>query len=472
MSYIVDYHRWSALFEAAVPFDPSGSYSDPTLGLTTGEVNSRKVTIGGKDGNWGGAMPRALAFARVANDFMRERFGKNNSISSQKRSLRRTASGGISDHYQGNPEAYAVDIACNVTQGDQLFDYLMRWFGHPELKSGKWINVIKDGYRYQIGWRVPQHFNHIHIGVKRVGSKPDSVSTLGQATRDNRLLKIGDNNPNVVKALQLALGIPPTGEYDIFTSNEVKEFQRKNLNSTGSPLVVDGIVGPETSKAIEKNLGVNIWSDMQSSSRKVLPRVNLAGGTEIFSKSSVISAPASISGPIPVFVFYPGIKVGGKKGREYMPPLIKEAVPDWYSKYVIVVPDEHTTSWKNVMLDLEPVLKQMGGVPSSLNVGIFSGSGNDSADIQRSLPSIQLDNFIIIDPFVSSRLIKNVEDLANRGTKIYLMSNPNGWVRPRLDKLQTKVQELRGKTVDSNLGHMKIPAEALRVFKLDLEKSV
>jgi hypothetical protein len=374
MSHLTNYQNWKAVFETAIAFDPKGEYSDPSLGLTPGGVDSGRVFPGGKDGHWGGAMPRALAFARVANDFMRERFGRKNSITSQKRSQRKTASGGVSDHYEGNPEAYAVDIACNRSQGDQLFDYLMQWFGHPELRSGKWINVIKDGYRYQIGWRVPQHFNHIHVGVKRVGSVPDTV-----AYSKNRSTQVG--------------------------------------------------------------------------------------------ASTVVSIPQGVQGAVPILVFYPGIRVGGKMGRDYLPNLIQAAVPEWYSKYVIVVPNEHSTPWQNIVADVDAVLSKSGLRPKNLSIGIFSGSGNGSTDIQRVIASLQLESFIIMDPSVSSRLIDNVKTLSSKGTKIYMMTNPVGWKRGKsLDELSEIITASGGKSVETGSGHMSIPTEMLKAFRSEIER--
>lgn len=150
--------------EASFSFDPGGGYSDPTFGLPQGSVDSGKAASGGDNGNWGGSMSRALAFAKVANDFM----GKN-VITSQKRSRKLTASGNVSDHFEGNSASYAVDLACRGEQGDRLLAHLMKWFGHPEYTGNRWFNVTKNGYRYQIGWKVPNHYDHIHVGVRKTG---------------------------------------------------------------------------------------------------------------------------------------------------------------------------------------------------------------------------------------------------------------------------------------------------------------
>ena len=134
-----------------------------TFGLPQGAVDSGKVTPGGTDGDWGGSMYKALEVANVANEFV----GKN-IVSSQKRSRQSTASGAVSDHWSGSPDTYAVDLATSGAAGDALLAHIMQWLGHPEYTGGKWFNVNKNGYRYQVGWRVKDHYDHIHVGVKKL----------------------------------------------------------------------------------------------------------------------------------------------------------------------------------------------------------------------------------------------------------------------------------------------------------------
>jgi hypothetical protein len=182
----------SFIVEASFSFNSGGQYSDPTFGFPVGGVDSKLVTFGGVNDDWGGSMPRALAFARVATDFLKEKFEKGNPITSQKRSLIITASGGISDHWAGNLEAYAIDIKCRGKEGDALFEYLMDWFGHPNVKSGKWINISEGGYRYQIGWRVGGHYGHIHIGVKKEGSKKYDDTSSSSSIDANKVKLIDE----------------------------------------------------------------------------------------------------------------------------------------------------------------------------------------------------------------------------------------------------------------------------------------
>lgn len=151
---------------AAAPA-PAGAVDVSTLGVGAGNVDSGKIMRGGAGGNWGGSMDKALQFLQWA-----EQSGYKPNTSgqwlSQKRSRVRTASGGVSDHYVGNTSAYAVDLGVpNVKYGDTLLRQIMSYFGQPNYRGGSWLNVNRGGYRFQIGWRVPGHYDHIHVGVKR-----------------------------------------------------------------------------------------------------------------------------------------------------------------------------------------------------------------------------------------------------------------------------------------------------------------
>lgn len=158
-----------------------------THGFETGKVDSGKVVEGGEDGDWGGSMDRALEIAKIARDCS----DKKNVIMSQKRSRVKTASGSVSDHYIGNLSAYAVDIHAKGESGDKLLACIMKkWNGgsNSDYKGGKWINVNKDGYRYQFGWKVPDHFDHIHVGVRKKGGKvvdSDKIKDVINKTKED-----------------------------------------------------------------------------------------------------------------------------------------------------------------------------------------------------------------------------------------------------------------------------------------------
>lgn len=143
---------------------PGGGNFDPraTYGFPTGGVDSGRVLIGGEGGNWGGSLPRALAVANAIGV----------TPSSQKRSRKLTASGNPSDHWTGSTTSYAVDMPAQGA-GDarfrQIMQYLARLSGNPaiaRLQPGRWQNVNVGGYRYQVGWRTPGHYGHLHVGVR------------------------------------------------------------------------------------------------------------------------------------------------------------------------------------------------------------------------------------------------------------------------------------------------------------------
>ena len=144
-----------------------------SMGFPTGPVDSGKVTAGGIGGDWNGSMPRALEVGKIAASCS----GRSNPFSSQKRSRVKTASGNVSDHYEGNESAYAIDIPASGKAGDKLLACIMeKWNGgsNSDYKGGSWLNVNVGGYRYQFGWRVTNHYDHIHVGVKKVGGSSKS----------------------------------------------------------------------------------------------------------------------------------------------------------------------------------------------------------------------------------------------------------------------------------------------------------
>jgi hypothetical protein len=109
-------------------------------------------------GGWGGAEAPAKRIAQISGL----------PITSEKRSRMLTASGNPSDHWTGSKQSYAVDLGTSGAAGDRAFRKIVTALGYPHLKPGTWHNLTINGYRYQIGWRTSGHFDHIHVGVKKV----------------------------------------------------------------------------------------------------------------------------------------------------------------------------------------------------------------------------------------------------------------------------------------------------------------
>ena len=120
-------------------------------------------------GGWGGSEGPAIAAARHAKTL-------GVKTSSGKRARMSTASGGVSDHYQGNKNAMARDLSngSNPTpQMDQLAYDLAKQLGNRRYRKGQPLvfSTVKNGYRYQVLYRTQvggNHNDHVHFGVKKV----------------------------------------------------------------------------------------------------------------------------------------------------------------------------------------------------------------------------------------------------------------------------------------------------------------
>ena len=218
-----------------------------THGFPEGNVDSGKVLTGGEGGNWGGSMDIALEILSFAKDCK----GGDKVVSSQKRSRRKTASGNVSDHYVGNLGAYAVDIPTSGKQGDELLACIMeKWNGgsNKDYKGGKWLNVNVGGYRYQFGWRVKDHYNHIHVGVKKNNTGIDTDSeiknelvTKAEKSEFLEKLKLIANSDKTFKNLKEDGHIIP---YD--PDVEIIQTSLQFLGFLLPKWGVDGKFGPET----------------------------------------------------------------------------------------------------------------------------------------------------------------------------------------------------------------------------------
>jgi len=133
-----------------------------TQGPITGKGSAATKGAAPKAGNAPGGSPLWGGAAAAITWLTRGYSG------SGKRSTRDTASGNISDHWVGARFSYAKDIPASGSKGTQIAHTLATRLGKPDYKGGYWLNVEKNGYRYQIGWRVPDHYDHVHAGARRL----------------------------------------------------------------------------------------------------------------------------------------------------------------------------------------------------------------------------------------------------------------------------------------------------------------
>jgi hypothetical protein len=236
-----------------------------TYDFEQGSVDSGKVVFGGKNNNWDGSMERALEIANLAKKCS----GKNNIITSQKRSKVETASGNVSDHYKGNLSSYAVDLSARGRKGDELLKCIMSKFNNgsnSDYAGGKWLNVSINGYRYQFGWRVKGHYDHIHVGVKKIGS---SSEVTGDKEKSSKVLfdansfgKKGDENLNKLldKLKSKGVGNPQESLKKWIGSVANKEMKYKSFND---------ILNSDDYKKLLKHLETNEMEQMDEEIQRI-----------------------------------------------------------------------------------------------------------------------------------------------------------------------------------------------------------
>jgi hypothetical protein len=164
-------------FEAGAALEALGRLQGASGGTAT--VGGEKVKTGGAPG----AAPKATGALKPGGGWagterpvntltsLAKTFGLDKT--SGKRSTVMTASGNVSDHYAGNKTADAADLGGSVGQMDKAAVALARRLGISDYKPGQTLvrSVVKNGLRYQLLYRTNiggNHFNHIHVGVKRV----------------------------------------------------------------------------------------------------------------------------------------------------------------------------------------------------------------------------------------------------------------------------------------------------------------
>lgn len=88
-----------------------------------------------------------------------------------------------SDHHIGNLVAYAIDFGVNhdLATGDRVFEAIRRVYGIPAV-PGSYVRhtVMENGvpYSIQLLWRVKDHFDHVHLGVRRVETPSPALAGL------------------------------------------------------------------------------------------------------------------------------------------------------------------------------------------------------------------------------------------------------------------------------------------------------
>jgi len=246
----------------------------------------------------------------------------------------------------------------------------------------------------------------------------------------------------------------------LFLKNEVSAGVK--LKSTDYKVNTPPPTAPPTSSS---GTGPRQTTDptVQRQEQENLQRVTVPNSGKNTTANTYTYIPKNSTKEVDVFIFYPGVDVGGRIGRDYMPQKVTAAAPDWFDKYVLVFPTTWTTSFSSVKREINELLTKAGLTQRTLNIGIYSGSGNNSASVLAAVKSI----------------------INRGGTFQYLYYNPNAWVGEsyygsvdRNGALQGSIATLinsgTGKVGIKRVstGHLDIPTFMLRELKLQIEKNL
>jgi hypothetical protein len=200
----------------------------------------------------------------------------------------------------------------------------------------------------------------------------------------------------------------------------------------------------------------------------------------ILSKNATIYIPNfgdNYTKEISVLVFYPSNDIRGKGGKVYMPPLIQKPVPDWFNKYVIVIPNKDITKWDLIKTEYTTEMGKVGLVQKDLSIGLYFASTGVKSDILNKLPNIKILNLMLMDAVSIGDIINIVKKVKSSGTICYLTYNINNF-RGR-DVLVKNYSDLV-KAVGDNVVNTKsitddqeeIPTKFLVKWRDDIEKSL
>ena len=154
----------------------------------------------------------------------------------------------------------------------------------------------------------------------------------------------------------------------------------------------------------------------------------------IISKNSTIYIPTfgeKYTKEISVLVFYPGNEIRKKSGKIYMPPLIQKGVPDWFNKYVIVIPNTDVIKWDLVKAEYTAELTKVGLIQKDLSIGLYSEATGAKSDILAKLPiekdPIKVLNLMLMDAVSIGNVISTVQKVKSYGAICYLTYNINNY---------------------------------------------
>lgn len=205
----------------------------------------------------------------------------------------------------------------------------------------------------------------------------------------------------------------------------------------------------------------------------------------IISKNSTIYIPSfgeKYTKEISVLVFYPGNEIRKKSGKIYMPPLIQKGVPDWFNKYVIVIPNTDVIKWDLVKAEYTAELTKVGLIQKDLSIGLYSEATGAKSDILAKL-SIEKDpikvlNLMLMDAVSIGNVISTVKKVKSYGAICYLTYNINnfsGYKNVLVKNYSDLIKAVGDNVVNTKSttdDHEEIPTKFLIKWRDSIEKSL
>lgn len=201
----------------------------------------------------------------------------------------------------------------------------------------------------------------------------------------------------------------------------------------------------------------------------------------ILSKNATIYIPTfgdNYTKEVSVLVFYPGSDIRGKNGKFYMPSLIQNPVPDWFNKYVIVIPNTDFIKWDLVKSEYTMEMDKVGLVEKDLSIGLYSESTGVKSGVLSKLPTIKILNLMLMDSISIGDITNIVRKVKSNGTICYLTYNINnfsGYKNVLIKNYSDLVKAVGDNVVNTKSttdDHEEIPTKFLVRWRADIEKSL
>ena len=97
---------------------------------------------------------------------------RDNALAYNSEPTPRTSGSDLSDHHVSRTDSWAADVAVRGVQvptstTDTAARRIASALGQPDWTGGDLTKTI-NGYRFQVLWKVAGHFNHVHVGVRKI----------------------------------------------------------------------------------------------------------------------------------------------------------------------------------------------------------------------------------------------------------------------------------------------------------------